>query len=310
MIMNNEAFRTYSLLKRKPQSKEVIESLQEFSEYLRSLCNQICPKGLKDSFIYQWTFKHVISSEKDYENYCKANLFAANNSLHRIISKFAEEKINDFKNKLLTDFICDLKPFIEYFDRNQDYSWLIMNTNVHITNFYYDLSINVFFKGMPGKHPEQKLVLASSTPFIIRQCIEYKLKRILGIDYWLIDGKPDIRAASKCFTAIDNNKAYYKTRNFSFQIIKTIHSWTNPYIHGGYRPEPWKTETAINYLNNLFYAGKTTSKNLYSLYASIEVQERDLPKIRESTEMSIRNESRGNIEIEWRLQPEVAIIRK
>jgi hypothetical protein len=165
---------------------------------------------------------------------------------------------------------------------------------------------------MPGKKLEEMITLSSSTPFIIRQSIEYKIKRILGIDYIEIDGKPDIKTAERCFRALENNKAFYRTSSFDFKIVKQIHSWTNYYIHGGYRPEPWRTETAINYLKNLFYAGKTSEKHSYSysLYAGVEVLECDLPNLMENTEISIRNEIHGDIQINWLTDPELALIKK
>ena len=307
-IVGKEAFQVFKSLENK-DSNELIERLIAFKKYLIKLCLQISPKGLKDVFIYQWIFKHKISTQREFEYYCKSNIFAAGASLDRIISKIENEEINQVTLRMLSDFICDLKNMINYFDKNQDYSWLLLNTNSHISNFYYDLSTNVFWSGMPGKDSEEMITLSSSTPFIIRQSIEYKIKRILGIDYLLIDGKPDIKTAERCFRAIENNKAFYRTSSFDFKIVKQIHSWTNYYVHGGYRPEPWRTETAINYLKNLFYAGKTSEKYSYSLFAGVEVFESDLPKVIENTENSIRYEIHGDIQIKWLANPELALIK-
>lgn len=307
-IINKEAFEAFQSLRSDNESVIIIK-LQAFRCYLEKLCTQICPKGLKNNFIYQWIFTHKVN-KKDFESYCKANLFAAVKSLNRIISKIDQDGINQVNNRILKDFICDLKSFIQYFDKNHDYSWLLANTNIHNSNFYYNLSNNVFWTGMPGKHSQERLVLASSTPFIIRQSIEYKIKRILGIDYLLDNGKPDIRTTKKCFKAIENNKVYYRTTDFDFKIIEIIHSWTNVYIHGGYRPEPWRTETAVDYLTNLFYSGQTSVKNSYSLFAGVEVLKGDISKVLENTEKSLKNGIEDNVKIIWLNKPEVAIVKK
>lgn len=306
--MNKEAFELYRTIKKSNNSIELIEKAEKFQEYLSNLCNSISPKGFKDIFIFQWVFNNQSKQAKDIKSYCKANIFAAKSSLERIIKQLETDEINEVSKRMITDFVCDLKPFIQFFDKNQDYSWLVMNTNSHISNFYSDLSMNVFWNGKPGKHPEESLVLASSTPFIIRQSIEYKIKRILGIDFLLINDKPDIRTTEKCFKAIENNEVYYKTNGINFKIIKLIYSWSNTYIHGGYRPEPWQTETALNYLKKLFYSGETSKKNNFSIYASIEVSKNDLPKIRELTENSLKNGQKGTLEIKWLIKPELAII--
>ena len=307
--MEEHALVLYKSIKDASGDGEVVRNLGRFNEYLSELCNSICPKGLKEKFIYQWTFKHEMGSKKDYESYCKANLFAARNSLIRFEKQFDGKRINEVTRKVLIDFVCDLKPFIANFDPKQDYSWLLANTNSHITNLYFKLAMNVFWHGAPGEHPEEQAVLSSSTPFFIRQCIEYKIRRILGVDYWLVDGKPDIRSVSKCFKAIDNNKIFYKTKSIDFEEVERIHSWTNIYIHGGYRPEPWRTETAITYLTELFYSGQTSINNSFSAYAGIEVLEKDLPTIKENTEKSIKDQCKGNVEIRWINMPEVAVIK-
>jgi hypothetical protein len=308
-IQNNEAYEAYQTLKKSNDldKLEVIQSIDSLRIYLESLSNSISKNTSKNGINYQWIFSTKFK-DKDFDKYCKANIFAAKESLKRIILVIQKQEISPVFRRMLIDFICDLKMFINYFDKSQNYKWLVGNTNTHISNFYYDLAQNVFWNGKPGKHPQESLVLASSTPFIIRQSIEYKIKRILGIDYLLINDKPDIRTAEKCFKAIENNKIYYKTNGINFKTIKLIYSWSNTYIHGGYRPEPWKTETALNYLKKLFYSGETSKKNYFSIYASIEASKNDLTKIKELTENSLKKGQKGKIEIKWLMKSELATI--
>lgn len=306
--MNQEALSFYQSLDKGKDFNEILNTLNTFILYLTKLCEDNFPNGLKDKFINEWIFKTDLRNSTDLENYLKANLFASKKSLSRIKYGINEENASEVTIRMLKDFVCDLKPFVTNFDKNQDYDWLFMNTNSHITNFYFDLSKNIFFNGKPGKHQEEKFALASSASLHIRQSIEYKIKRILGIDYWLIDGRPDIQTTAKCFKAIKANLQYYRTRNIDFELIRKIHSWTNTFIHGGYRPKPWQTETALNNLVELFYSGETTVKNSYSLYAGVEVLESDLPYLLKNTEEVIKNESGKKIEIKWLDKPEIAII--
>lgn len=215
---------------------------------------------------------------------------------------------------MLIDFICDLKIFIGFFDKSQNYKWLAGNTNTHISNFYYDLAQNIFYNGKPGTHEEEYLTLSSSTPFIIRQSIEYKIKRILGIDYIELSGKPHKTLANVYFRALKNNISFYKTRKFDFETIELIHTWTHLFIHGGYRPRPWVTETALDYLNEFFYSGITSQETSFSLYAGIEIQETDLQELLQRThdfikQDFIKNKINQETNIIWLTKPELAYLK-
>lgn len=307
---NKEAFNLFQALKSSNQL-EVKSTLQTFSTYINNLCIKEFPKELKDKFIFQWAFKNVFDiKEKEYECYCKTNLISANHSIQRIVAKLNSTEISEYQIRLFTDFVCDLKPFVTKFDTSQHYNWLLGNTNSHISNFYFDLLSNTFWNGNIGEHPEEKLVLGTSTPFFIRQAIEYKIKRILGIDFILLDGKLDINSMKKYFKAIEANKKYYSVK-FDFENVKNIFNWTHTYIHGGYRAEPWKTETAINYLDSVFYSGQTSNINSFSLYAGVEVDKSNLEELRINTEKTLRNlaeKDKKELFISWLSKPEVATV--
>ncbi len=305
-----EAFNLYQALIANNQI-EIKSNIVLFSKYINCLCETKFPKALNEKFIFQWTFKNVFDlKEREYECYCKTNLITANQSLQRIVAKYNSIQLNEYQIRLITDFICDLKPFITKFDSTQHYDWLLGNTNSHISNFYFDLLSNTFWNGNIGGHPEEKLVLGTSTPFFIRQTIEYKIKRVLGIDYILIDRKLDIRSMEKFFKAIEANEIFYVVK-FEFDILKTIFSWTHTYIHGGYRAEPWKTETAIHYLESIFYSGQTSNINSFSIYAGVEVDRSKLEELRINTENTIKTlaeKENKTVDIYWINKPEVAVV--
>lgn len=307
---NNEAHNAFRILKNQGEinKQEVLRTLDSFETYLKRLCKIITKRTPKRNFIYQWIFTHDFE-DKDLDKYCKGNIFAATESLGRIISKCKEQEITPVFKRLLIDYICDLKEFINYYDKSQNYDWLLMNTNGHISNFYYDLAINTFYEGKPGKHEQEHLALSSSTPFIIRQSIEYKIKRILGINYIELSGKPHKTFANVYFKALRNNKEFYKIRKFDFEVIEKIHSWTHLYIHGGFRSRPWLTENALNCLKELFYSGETSNSQSVSLYAGIEILETDLENLLKKTQESIENELGQDAEIVWLTKPELAYIK-
>lgn len=310
-ITNNVALDAFESLKDTSGfgKMEVLEKVTLFQIYLEQLGKNISNKTPKNGFILQWVFTNEFD-DKDVNKYIKANIIAASASLKRIISHIIDNEITPYINRLLSDFICDLKPFITYFDKEQSYDWLLVNPNIHVSNFYFDLAQNVFFSGKPGTKKEENLALASSTPFIIRQSLEYKIKRILGINYIESNGKPDKTLASVYFKALRNNLRFYKIKKFDFETIEKIYTWTHSYIHGGIRAKPWKTETALNYLEEFFYSGKTSQPNSWSLYAGIETEEENLDALKNNTCESLKKQLGQDIKIVWLSKPELAIMKK
>lgn len=307
-MKKREALEAYEAIKSKMGKTEIIFRLEALFDYLKSLCTVISPKGFKAPFLFQWAYATETKNVREYECYLKANIFMATTSLERVIKKLESENFTAIKERILLDFICDLSAFITYFDKDHDFTWLLVNTNTHISNFYYDLACHSFWEGQSGEHQEEKLAQSSSTSFIIRQSIEYKLKRVLGIDKILKNKKPYLQTIELCFNAIDKNLEFYTLRGFSFSQIKNIYSWTHTFIHGGYRPEPWQTENALTYLRSFFYSGETSKGESYSFYAGIEVQDSKLAELRELTEKTIM--AKGEFEIIWLSKPEVAIIKE
>jgi len=304
--MSKEAKNVFESIKTK-DAITIGASLVEFNSYLNSLIE----KKLSDNMFYDWVFKTDFNThnERQVDCYVKTNIQAAAKSLERVIKFCHETDLTDFHFRLLSDFVCDLKPFVLKLDKGHDYSWLLLNTNSHITNFYQDLSFNSFWHGRPGNHFEENLVLASSTPFIIRQTIEYKIMRILGINYYLVNDKPDIQFISKLFSLIENIKTNFSTK-IDFDFLKKMHKWSSKYIQGGYRPYPWQTETALNYLQDLFYSGQTSNSQSYSLYAGVEVKKENLQEFKLNIEKTLKGLCKPDDELKiyWRDKPEVAIV--
>lgn len=305
-LKNKEILEAYNSLRPNSETNQTIDCLKVVLAYLKSLSKEICQTELKPSFIHQWTFKTVFKKKREYECYLKANIFTASKSLERLIKNIETNEVSNIKSRLIQDFLCDLKPFISYYDLNQDYSWLLQNTNSLNSNFYFDLATHTFWNGQPSENLMTKQVLSTSTPFFIRQSIEYKIKRILAIDYIEKDGKPYIKTLELCFKVIDECSDLFKIKKGSFEEIKNIHSWTHTYIHGGYRPEPWKTEYALHYLKDLFFAGKTSTG--FCEFAGIELCEKDLPKLKETTNLVI-NGLNENLNIKWLHRHEVSVIK-
>lgn len=310
-ILNKQAFRAFKSITKGNLNKkhDILENLKCFQFYLKDLYGQLVKREYKEKHLVNWVF-HTEVARKDLDTFCKVNIAAASISLLRIIKRLESIVLDEVTQRLLIDFICDLKPFISRYDENQDYSWLIGNTNSHLSNFYFELANNVFWLGKPNDRKEEKLVLSTSTPFVIRQSIEYKLKRALGIQYILKEGKLDKTKTSTYFDVFKSCQQYYRLRNLDLEIIETIHSWSHFYVHSGQRAEPWRTETALYYIGKLNYKGPTSDSSLLSTYASIEIDQINVEKARKQAEEKIKELNGEDTEIIWDSHPEVAVINE
>lgn len=297
--MNNEFLDAFRSLKIE-DDKTIIAKLDVVTNYLNSLNQRLSKKRLKENFIMQNIFS-TPKSERDIDKYVKANLSAAASSLSRIISMLKSQPLTDFNKRLISDFICDLKPYIQRFDEQQKFAWLLFNSNTHVTNFYYELSKNIFFRGEPGEHQVEHLVLNTSTPFVIRQCIEYRIKEILGVEPVLVNNIYDIRIIEKCFKVLKGNSHLYKSIKFDISIVRCIYKWTHEYIHGGFRSVPWKTETALKYLGLLFYETKTPTS--FSMYGAVEADKINKDALKKNTEEEFRKLISGDFSINWHAEP-------
>jgi hypothetical protein len=274
-MKNNEARLAFYSIKENKPLNEIIDNLSSFNNYLINLYNKKYPRKPKNRDVYQRIFIQA-NHLKNHKSFLKNNLIAAQWTIERVISNIQDFQLNKSLKRLIKDIICDLQPIIKYHDPEHDFTWLLGNTNVHISNFYHNLSYHIFWTGFPSSE-DNAVVLSSSAPFLIRQSIEYKIKRVLGIYRLLIDGVDDIRLIEKCFKVIEKN--------------------------------PWITENAIDYLNSLFHVHKDKAKLSFSLYGGIEVKQEDLDEIRNNTKQNFRKLCGDKMKIIWIEKPEVRIIK-
>ena len=270
------------------------ECFKNLLAYLDSLCY------IKKS--EEWIFNSIFTKKRP-GNYELANIYAAKISLNRVLNR---KSVNEFKNQtiieFLNDFIGDIKGFVQIVDPEQDFSWLLYNTNSSLSHFYFDEVCNLLYG-------EQRKSIDSDAKFnlatlVIRHTLEQRIKKLIGLDYLLKNNNPV--PFSNVLEAIIKLPNLQKRSEIDFKKLEKINSWANQHLHRGIRPLPWQMEWAENEIKKLFYKGKTIDEQRLSLFASFETN--DLNKLREDFEaLIIQKYPNVTIHFEWKSHAEINI---
>lgn len=243
-----------------------IEEILLCSESFKRYLNNLVSPTQSEVWISMWLYK-TKTPKKGLDNYFKAQIISAANTVKRLIERIRNNQGNIAKIKMMLNWlVADLKEFVVRLDENQHYSFIVLSINKSLALFYYDaLGFNLF--GQPDHSEEHNSEFALST-LLIRHIIETRIKSIIGLDYLTCKGKPvSVSEILKFFPHLKKLKSPYP---INFEILQYINEWANHYLHRGLRPEIWQIENAYDYLLRLFKSGETTIKGKWSRFASFE----------------------------------------
>lgn len=219
-----------------------------------------------DSFQKEMKYQDFTEAE-DYDEYCKINLSLATTILEKKIDELNKTGLN-YHNILkykeyLKVFISDLKSIIEYLHKD-DSDYNFVNNSYPALNSERDLleaAYNLLypFKCLNIQHTYLDNISLANV--IIRQVIEVRIKRFLGI--WKINKKScDCRdfSYSALIDFIKQNNQYFD-HSLDFDNIKTIYKWSCNCIHNAIRPKIWVLENAFIELGEFFKPGSINDQN-------------------------------------------------
>jgi len=291
---NRQAYCANQALKANELQKECFEHLQH---YLNSLCSKKKAE--------EWVFNSIFS-RKNPKEFELANIYAANITLTRVLKRAS---LNDFHNQVikefLEDFICDLKEYLCVVDPQQDYSWLLWNTNQSLSHFYYDEVCNLLY-GEQNKSVDADAKFNLAT-LIIRHALEHRIKNLIGLDS-IRKGSHPI-GFSNVLESLIKLQTLKKQPGIDFNRLLKINDWANRHLHRGLRPLTWQMDWAEYEIGKLFYKGKTIDKQRLSLYASFETD--DLKELQKEFENLIIQKYPGQrINLKWSSSAEINISEK
>lgn len=248
-----------------------------------------------------WIFDHIFKkswSEKEIQNMAIANVAAARISLNRLLLKFRKID-NDVLKEFCIDLICDIEFWMIKVDPNQDFSWLILNTNHSVSHSYY-MGVRFALYGVDSEKFNTYDSRFINATLMIRNTIEQRIKGLLGIDS--IHRPRNPIPLSVIIDVLCDLKQLHLKPGIELKKIGQINNWANHFLHRGIRPKPWQLEWAEYELGKMFFIGDTSDKRTHSIYAAFETE--NLILLRNEFELKI-TEKYNDVQIVWMNSAEI-----
>lgn len=265
-----------------------IKALENFAEYLNNLTSTHLRKDKSSDLEYTIgaIFKDArnIKSGSDWNNFAKNNLGFANKCFQELVEfiknkepKHTAKAIRKY-SEIIRDYIFDLKYFVEYFERKSDPNYVMFTGGKSYNNHSYELNLisnNLYWNACYSQNIfDQKMALNVSN-FTLRQSLEIKFKRILGIYdvYNKAFNGPKIKHE---FFAdfISDNSASFELPYTNLTFLLKVYKWTNITIHNAENPLIWQLKLALEYVNPFFSWGEGLNKDgkkVSSIFGAVKI---------------------------------------
>lgn len=299
--------------------KEFIELKKNIKSTLLPLFNEIVLEALGIKKLPSFNFDNVVSGityglnnyhkKVTNENYYIQNILAFNYTITKILEKtdaldFYEDKnpenflnsacVEEHRSILRTMFFSSCLLIQDIFSyRNITCTHPNCGSSTHNPIFMMGRELTDILYGHHLPYSQIELRIYPAIP-TIRIMIEVKMRSAFGIIGLKnkINNTIDPLPLSKIFTVIDN---YILSKdvifNVNFDNIKKIYSWTNIYIHSGFKGYIWYSYIFNEYLSPLFYATNVKLPNGgWDIRAGIKIKKEALKKIQDDIRQPIELE--------------------
>lgn len=293
------------------------DSLNKLLYYLTNLEQKYLGKfPLKDdSYLVELVYvdENTLNTDKKKNNFFRASLCLAIRSFKMLLKTIQDEDVDigNFPREHLRSYIFDFKPFVEFFERQQnpDFVFFQGSRNYYTTSQEIRLASKSLFWQYPQNSIFDQKIAFNLAVFSLRQSLEMRFQRICGIrEIFTHDGrqKPLRHSFFPDFIK-SNNSHFIFPENFSLSHVRLIYNWTNLIVHSGYRPRIWEVQFALQFTQPLFSGGRQTVGNnlVHSVYGAVQVK--GYRQLQEKLKEKIDEELSCVVDIAWLDQPEAMV---
>lgn len=253
-------------------------------------------------------------TDNEIDTFAKNHFAAAFYSLLDIKQKMIDE--GNFKHTgikkygfLINELIFDLVIFANHIGRKTDPDYRLLNTwkaNIEDSKWHYLGTHQLLYYSIYNdKRLDNKFSFIIS-PVILRQTIELKMNRIVGLgDIIDNNGEKIFTKHNFIFDFIRKNKSLFEFE-FDINIIQKIFEFCNESVHKGIMPYFWQMFYAMKFCDKLFY--DANFRKATSVYSAIKIKDYSILKSKLETELkNLFPSPKYDINIYW-IKPEAQIL--
>ena len=273
--------------------KSTISCLEELSDYINSICSREIRKNYADNRSYVagviFREKKPFKTKNEADQYCKCHLFLANQWLKFLIEnaikvngKASHRRVLKFEEHI-QDFMHDVKPFIEYFEKKSNPEYSFFKGSKYYGQQSWQIfreSRELYWISTQDKFTCSYRMTINLSIFSLRQALELKFQRIIGI-YAIYNKKfeePKVKYGYYS-TFIEKHLTTIQTKYSSFNDLTKIYKWTNRTIHTGFMPYIWEQWYALELADLLFSAYDENEDGSWSVHGAVKLTNHENLKI-------------------------------
>lgn len=268
--------------------KSAADCLIEFHDYLTEIKNKHIKRNYIDDprYIIDWAFDNnkVLKNDREKTTYCKIQICLAEHCFSKLIRVIANSKYGltyhgvKKHKKLINDYLHDLRVIIEYLEQESDPNYCFFNGGKFYgtrTDEVFLTSNNLFWTSVINKNYIDHRFGQNLSVFSIRQCLELKFHRIIGVHN--IFHETSFQAPKYrhdfMFCFIKDNMDLFEFRTDNIKEIWKIYKWTNLTVHMGILPRVWELQYALEIIRPLIVPLPLDDNGTWSSYSSVKVND-------------------------------------
>lgn len=303
-----------------PEIKMTAEdALLETEKELRRLNGLIRSKKLTDEHIGNSIFKNLRGEVTDHEltmyayDHFTAGYYFFLDIKDKMIKKncFNQTGIKKY-GYIINNLIYDLRLFADYIGQQKDPTYFLFSggkSNIEDSRWHYIGTMQLLYNcTFDKKMIDDKFAFILSA-VSLRQTIELKMKRILGVaDYFDLKGQKIFTNQYFFFDFILKNKSHFDLTLLNIKIIQKVFEFCNNSVHKGIMPYYWQMFYATKFCDPLFFDPDYNKRKGWNIHSAIRITKYSELKMKLETQLKdIFPEPKYELHIDW-IRPEAQLI--
>lgn len=263
-----------------------IKAFELTEKELRRLNTIIRSKVISDHAIGNTIFEIDIPNDPLIEKRHKENHFSCGYYFYKYLKKrIQDENLYNAKGILKYGYIIelllhDIRPFADFVGKLEDenYNFFIGGrANLEDAGWHFQ-GVNQLFYNCSHSTPvlDNKFACILS-PVALRQTLELKMKRLIGIKILFIyekAGKPIYLQHHYFFDfVIKHANSFIFDKRLDLKIVQKVFTFCNLSVHQGLMPMVWQMYYAIHFSQPLFYSKDDTYKNQWDINGAVKIKD-------------------------------------